>query len=82
MVQNVRGLNVQVQNVRRQNVLSKMSGAKRPGPKRPGPKRLSPESPGEKTLPGPSLHDLETSSMIVTFPEACLLLWGSFIVKI
>ena len=64
---------------------SKLSGVKRPGPKcqeakhpvlivrgakRPGPKRLSPKSPGAKTLPESSLHDCETFSMIVTFPEA------------
>ena len=66
LVQNVRGRNVLVQNVR---------GVKRPGPKcqgakHPGPKHLSPKSPGAKTLPEPSLHDCETSSMIVTFPGA------------
>ena len=38
--------------------------------KRPGPKRLSPKRPSEKTLSEPSLHDCETSSMIVTFSEA------------
>ena len=37
--------------------------------KRPGPKRLGPKSPGAKTLPAPSLHDCETSSMIVAFLE-------------
>ena len=42
------------------------------GAKRVGPKRLSPKSPGAKTLPEPSLHDCETSSMIVTFPVASL----------
>ena len=42
------------------------------GAKRPGPKRLSPKGPGAKTLPEPSLHDCETSSMIVTIPEASL----------
>ena len=66
---------------------SKMSGAKRPvqksqGVKRPGPKRLSPKRPGAKTLPESSLHDFETSSMIVTLPEASLWLWGSFIIII
>ena len=42
------------------------------GAKRPGPKRLSPKRPGAKTLPEPSLHHCETSSMIVTFIEASL----------
>ena len=42
------------------------------GAKRPGPKHLSPKSPGAKTLPEPSLHDCETSSMIVTLHEASL----------
>ena len=42
------------------------------GTKRSGPKRLSPKSPGAKTFPEPSLHDCETSSMIVTLPEASL----------
>ena len=42
------------------------------GAKRPGLKRLSPKSPGAKTLPEPPLHDCETSSMIVTIPEASL----------
>ena len=50
--------------------------------KPPGPKRLSPKSPGAKTLTEPSLHDCETFSMIVTFPEASLWLWGSFIIII
>ena len=50
---------------------------KRQGLKRAGPKRLSP-----KTLPEPSLHDCETSSMIVTLPEASIWLWGSFIIII
>ena len=45
---------------------------KSPGAKRSGPKSLSPKSPGAKTLPEYSLHDCETSSMIVTFPEANL----------
>ena len=36
------------------------------------PKRLSRKSPGAKTLPEPSLSDCETSSMIVTLPEASL----------
>ena len=58
------GLNVQVQNVR-----GETSCPKRQGAKRLGPKRLSPKSPGAKTLPEHSLHDYETSSMIVTFPE-------------
>ena len=40
------------------------------GAKRPGPKRLSPKSPDAETLPEPSLHDCETSSMIVALPEA------------
>ena len=61
------GLNVQVQNVRGRNVLSKKSGAKRPGPK-----RLIPKSPGTKTLREPSLHDCETSPMIVTLLETSL----------
>ena len=55
---------------------------KNQGAKRPGPKRLSPKSPGAKTLPEPLLHDCETSSMIVTFPEASLWLCGSFIIVI
>ena len=42
------------------------------GAKCPGPKRLRPKSPGAKTLPERSLHDSETSSMIVTLPEASL----------
>ena len=42
------------------------------GGKRPGPKRLSPKSPDAKTLPEHSLHDCESSSMVVTFPEASL----------
>ena len=37
------------------------------GAKRPGPKRLS-----AKTLPKHSLHDCETSSMIVTLDESTL----------
>ena len=37
------------------------------GANSPGPKRLSPKSLYAKTLPEPSLHDCETSSMIVTF---------------
>ena len=87
LVQNVRGWNIQVQNVRGRNVLSKMSGGetscpKCQGVKRPGPKRLSPDIPGAKTLPDPSLHGCETSSMIVTLPEASLWLWGSFIIII
>ena len=36
------------------------------GAKRPGPKRLSRKSRGAKTLPEPSFHDCETSSMIMT----------------
>ena len=40
--------------------------------KRPCPKRLSPESPGAKTLPEPSLHDCETFCMIVTLPAVSL----------
>ena len=55
---------------------------KRQGAKRTGPKRLSPKSPGAKTLPEPLLNDCETSSMIVTFPEASLVLWDSFIIII
>ena len=50
----------------------KTSCPKSQGVKRPGPKRLSPKSPGAKTLHGHSLHDCETSSMIMTFPEASL----------
>ena len=42
------------------------------GAKRPGPKRLRPKSPGAKTLPEPSLHDCETSSMIKKIPKASL----------
>ena len=42
------------------------------GTKRPDPKRQSPKSPGAKKLPKPSLHDCETTSMIVTFPVASL----------
>ena len=42
------------------------------GAKRPGPKCISPKSPGAKTLPEPSLHECETSSMVVTVPEASL----------
>ena len=54
-----------------------MSGGKKSFPKnhgatRPGGKRLSPKSPGTKTIPEPSLHDCETSSMILTLPEASL----------
>ena len=58
-----------------------MSGVKCPGPKcqgskRPvqksGAKRPGPKGPGAKTLPEPSFHDRETSSMIVTLPEASL----------
>ena len=45
--------------------MSKQSGAKRSGLK-----RLSPKSPSAKTLPEPSLHDCETSSTIVTIPDA------------
>ena len=59
-----------------------MSCPKSQGAKRPGPKRLSPKCPGAKTLPEPSLHDCETSSMIVTLPEASLWLWGKFIIII
>ena len=44
----------------------KTSCPKSQGAKRPGPKRLSPKSPEAKTLPEPSLHNCETSSMIVT----------------
>ena len=52
-------------------------GVKRPGPncqgaKRSGPKSLSPKGPSAKSLPEPSLHDCETSSMIVILPEASL----------
>ena len=73
LVQNVRGLNVQVQNVRWRNVqVQNVRGAKRPGPK-----RLS-----AKTLPEPSLHECETSSMIMTLDEASLWLWDSFIIII
>ena len=36
------------------------------GAKRPGSKRLSLKSPDAKTLPEPSLHNCETSSLIVT----------------
>ena len=42
------------------------------GAKHPGPKRLNRKSLGAKTLPKPSLHDCETSSMILTLPEASL----------
>ena len=42
------------------------------GAKRSVPKCLSPKSPGAKTFPKPLFHDCETSSMIVTFPEASL----------
>ena len=45
---------------------------KRQGAKRSGPKRLSTKTPGAKTLPEPSLHHFETSSMIVTIPGASL----------
>ena len=78
-VQNVRGRNVLVQNirglrpgqnVRGRNVLSK-------SPKSEGAKR-----PGAKTLPEPSLHDCESFSMTLTFPEASLWLWGYFIIII
>ena len=48
------------------------SCTKCPGAKRPGPKRLSPKRSGAKTLPEPSLYDCETSSMIITLPEASL----------
>ena len=64
----------------------KCQGAKRPDPKCQGAKRpgqnvrrrnvlvqnVCPKSPGAKILPEPTLHDCETSSMIVTFPEASL----------
>ena len=49
---------------------SKTSCPKRKGAKRSGPKRLRLKSPGAKTLPEPSLHDCETSSMIVTLSDA------------
>ena len=49
-----------------------MSCPKSQGAKRPGPKCLSPKSPGAKTLPEPSLHDCETSSVIVTLREASM----------
>ena len=42
------------------------------GAKRPGPKRLSPKGPSAKSLPEPSFHGCETSSIIVTLPEASL----------
>ena len=42
------------------------------GAKHSCPERLSRKGPGEKTLPEPSLHDNETSSMFVTLPEASL----------
>ena len=48
------------------------------GPKRPGPKRLSPKSSSAKSLSEHSLYDCEISSMIVTFPEASLWVWGFF----
>ena len=47
-----------VQNVRGRNVLVRNV--------------VSPKSPGAKTLPEPSLHDCETSSMIGTFPKGSL----------
>ena len=64
----------------------KSQGVKRPSPKCQGakcpvqnvrvetscPKSLSPKSPGAKTLPESSLHDSETSYMIVTITEASL----------
>ena len=54
-----------------------MSGGETSCPKSQGakcidPKHLSPKSPGAKTLPKPYLNDCETSSMIVTIPEASL----------
>ena len=54
---------------------SKMLGDETSCPKSQGTKRLGPnslnlKSPGAKLLPEPSLHDCETSSMIVTFPVA------------
>ena len=45
---------------------------KRQVAKRPGTKRLSPKSQGAKTPLETSLNDCETSSMIVTLPEASL----------
>ena len=65
---------------------SKCQVVKRPGLKCQGTKRpvqkvrgrnvlvrnVCPKSPDAKTLPEPSLHDCETSSMIVTLPEASL----------
>ena len=49
-----------------------MSGGGSQEAKRSGPKSLSPKSPSAKSLPEPSLYDCETSSMIVTLPEASL----------
>ena len=65
----------------------KCQGVKRPGPKCQGAKRpvqnvrgrnvlfrnACPKSPGAKTLPEPSPHDCEPSSMIVTFHSLRLL---------
>ena len=67
----------------------KCQGVKRPDPKCQGAKRrvqkfrgrnvlvrnVCPKSPGAKTLPEPSLHDCETSSMIVNFLHSKRLLY-------
>ena len=87
LVRNIRERNVPVQKIpeakrpgpksRGEIFWSKMSGGEMSCPKcqwakRLDPKRLSPTNPGAKTLPEHSLHDFETSSMIVTFPETSL----------
>ena len=63
-----------------------MSGGETSCPKRQGRnvlvRNVCQKNPGAKTLPEPSLHDCETSSMIVTLSEASLWLWGSFIIII
>ena len=47
-----------------------MSGGETSCPKSQGAKRPVPKRLSVKTLPEPSLHDCETSSMIVTLDEA------------
>ena len=78
LVQNVRRLNVQVQNFWRRNYLSKTKS----GGETSWSETSESRKPGAKTLPEPSLHVCETSSMTVTFPEASLWLWCSFIIII
>ena len=49
-----------------------MSGGETSCPKSQGLKCAGPKRLNPKTLPEPSLHDCETSSMIVTLPEASI----------